>query len=91
MALNKDKYDIEVRNDNSIKRNRIFFDFMQQTFNRLDELYLRERYLLIDTMMKDQLMNQSAAEFGKLNREKKPRNKRKAGTSKVYFKNLFCE
>ena len=36
MALNQDKYDIEVRNDGAIKRNQIFFDFFQRTFNCLD-------------------------------------------------------
>ena len=50
MDLNREKYDIEVRNDDTIKRNRIFFDFMQQTFSRLDGLYLREKCLLIDTI-----------------------------------------
>ena len=49
MALNRDKYDIEVRNDDAIKRNRIFFDFMQQTFNRMDGLYLYGKCPLIDT------------------------------------------
>ena len=39
MALNWYKYYIEVQNDYAIKRNSIFFDFMQRTFNRLDELY----------------------------------------------------
>ena len=29
MDLNRDKYDIEVKNDDAIKRNRIFFYFMQ--------------------------------------------------------------
>ena len=33
MSLNWDKYDIEVQNDDAIKRNQIFFDFMQRTFN----------------------------------------------------------
>ena len=42
MDLNWDKYDIEVQNDDAIKRNRIFFDFMQRTFNRLDGLHLYE-------------------------------------------------
>ena len=28
MALKWDKYDIEVQNDDAIKRNQIFFDFM---------------------------------------------------------------
>ena len=44
MALKREKYDIEVQNDDAIKRNRIFFDFMQQTFNCLDELYLHEKF-----------------------------------------------
>ena len=44
MALNRDKYDIEVRNDDAIKRNRILFDFMQGTFKRLDRLYLHEKF-----------------------------------------------
>ena len=54
MALNWDKYEIKVRNDEAIKRNRIFFDFMQQTFNRLDGLYIHEKCPLIDTIIKDQ-------------------------------------
>ena len=60
MALNWDKYDIEVRNDDTIKCNQIFFDFMQQTSNCLDELYLREICILIDVIMIDQLRVQSA-------------------------------
>ena len=55
MALNRETYYIEVENDDAIKRNRIFFDFMQPTLNRLDGLYVHERFLLIDTIMKDQL------------------------------------
>ena len=43
MALNPDKYDIEVLDDDAIKRNQILFDFMQQTFNFLDGLYLHEK------------------------------------------------
>ena len=80
--LNQKKYDIEVRNDDAIKRNQRFFDFMQRTFNCLDRLYLHERFILIDAIVKDQLSNQSEAEIEKLNREKNSRNKRKEGTSK---------
>ena len=79
MALNQDKYDTEVQNGDAIKRNQIFFDFMQQMFNRLDGLYLRERYILINTIMKYQLRKKSAEEIEKLNREKNSRNKRKKG------------
>ena len=77
MALHWDKYDIEVRNDYAIKCNQIFFDFMKQTSNRLDGLYLRKRCLLIDGIMIDQLRKQTTAKIEKLNREKKARNKRK--------------
>ena len=63
MALNQEKYDIEVLNDDAIKRNRIFFDFMQQTFNRLYALYLREICLLIDAIMTYQMRKQSASEI----------------------------
>ena len=38
MALKQDKCNIEVRNYDAIKRNRILFDFVQRTFNGL---YLR--------------------------------------------------
>ena len=61
MALKRDKYDIEVRNYDGIKRNQILFDFMQRTFNRLDGLYLPEKCILIDLIMKDQLRKHSAA------------------------------
>ena len=44
MALKRDKYYIEVQNDDAIKRNRIFSGFMQRTFNRLDILYLHENF-----------------------------------------------
>ena len=52
MALKQDKYDIEVQNDDARKRKQIFFDFMQQKFNCMDGLYLRKRYLLMDTIIK---------------------------------------
>ena len=81
MALNRDKYDIEVQNDDAIKRNQIYFDFMQQMFNSLDGLYLCKKYLLINTIRNDQWRKQSAAENEKLNREKKPRNKSASKTS----------
>ena len=81
MSLNRDKYDIEVQNGDAIKRNRIFFEFMQRTFNCLDELYLRGRCLLIDAIMKDQLKKQIAEEIEKLNRGKNPIRKIKKGIS----------
>ena len=51
MDLKRDKYDVEVHNDGGMKRNQIFLDFTQQTFNRLDGLYLHEKSLLIDTII----------------------------------------
>ena len=50
MALNRDKCEIEVWNDDAVKRNQIFFDLMQRTFNRMDGLKLHEIFILIDTI-----------------------------------------
>ena len=69
MALKRDSYDIEVRNDDAINRNQIFFDFIQWTFNRLDGLYMYEKCLLIDTIKRYQLRKQSAVEVDRPNRE----------------------
>ena len=54
MALNQDKYDIKVQNYCAIKRNQILFDVIQQTFNHLDGLYFCGKFLLKDTIIKDQ-------------------------------------
>ena len=62
-SLNRDKYEIEVRNDDAIKRNQILFGFMQQTFNRMDGLYQHGRFPLIYGIMKDRFRKQSAAEI----------------------------
>ena len=43
MAPNREKYDIEVQNDDAIKRNELFFDFIQQMFNSQYGLYLNEK------------------------------------------------
>ena len=43
MALKRDKYEIEVQNDDAINCNRILFYFMQRTFNRMDGFYLHEK------------------------------------------------
>ena len=76
MALNLDKYEIEVRNDDAIKRNQRFFDFIQQTVNRLNGLYLRERCFLIYVIMKNLLREKSAADIEKLNRKKEGKKKK---------------
>ena len=75
-ALNQEKHEIEVQNDDAIKRNQILFAFMQWKFNRLDGLYLHQTYILIDTIMEYQTRKWSAAEIEKLNREIKDRNKK---------------
>ena len=77
MALNWDKYDIEVRNDDAIERNQVFFDFMPLNFNNLDGLYLRERCLLEDAIMKYQLRKQSAKKNLKTEQRKKFQKQRK--------------
>ena len=74
MALNPDRYDIEVQNDDAINRNRILCDFMQQMFNRLDGLYMHKKCLLINTIKKYQSRKQNAAEIEIMNREKKAKN-----------------
>ena len=48
--LKRDKYSIEVQDDDAIKRNQICFDFMKQTLSCLDGLYMNEICLLIDTI-----------------------------------------
>ena len=35
MAIKRDKYDIEVQNDDAIKRNQILFDFMQHSLHEI--------------------------------------------------------
>ena len=42
MVFHRDKYDIEVQNDEAIKRNRFFFDFMLGMFNHLNLIYVKE-------------------------------------------------
>ena len=54
---------------------------MQQTFNILDESYLREICLLIYTIIKYQTRRHSAAEIEKLDGEENSIKKRKEGKS----------
>ena len=91
MDLNQEKYDIEVRNDDAIKCNRILFDFMQRTFNPLYGSCLHKKCLLIDTIIEDQPRKQSAAEIEKLNREKKARKKERLLHVSLIQKIMFCE
>ena len=70
MALNQENFDIEVRNDDAINCNQMFFDLMKRTFNRLYGLYMHEKCPLIDTIIKYQSTKQSAAEIEKSTEKK---------------------
>ena len=52
MALNRDKYDIKVRYDDTIKLNLILFHFVQQKISCLNGLYMDEKCIFIDTIKK---------------------------------------
>ena len=55
IALKWDKDAIGIQGDDSIKRNRLFFDFMLRMLNHLNQLYDKEKKsLLIDTILKYQ-------------------------------------
>ena len=60
MVLNCEKYNNEVQDDDEIKRNQLFFDFMLRTFICLDGLYIHEKCLLITTIKEDQFRKQSS-------------------------------
>ena len=60
MDLKQNNNTIEIQKDDSIKHNRIFFDFMLVMFNHLNQLYVKEKSLLIDTILKYQSRNESA-------------------------------
>ena len=77
MAIKQDKYEIQFQNDYAIKRNQIFFDFMLQMFNHLDELYLHEKCPLIDTIKTDQQRKQSSVEILKSEQRKKFQKQKK--------------
>ena len=80
MDIKRDKYDIEVRYDDAIKCNRIFFDFMQQTLNRLDGLKFTRKILF------DRYNNRKSTEevdcsgSWKTKQKNKDRNTNKEGT-----------
>ena len=82
MAIKRYKDVIEIQKDDAIKRKRIFFDFMLRMFNHLNELYVKEKFLLIDTILKYQSRNESAKEVKKPNRYNNTRNGNKEDKSK---------
>ena len=63
MALKRNKDAIEIQGDDAIKRNRLFFYFMLRMFNHLNQLYEKEKSLLIDTILKYQSRKYSAKEI----------------------------
>ena len=65
MALKWDKDAIEIQKDDAIKSNQIFFDFMLIMFNHLNQLYVKEKILLIDTILKYKSRNEIAKEVEK--------------------------
>ena len=72
MSLNRDKYDIEVQNDDALKRKLMFFDFRQRMLNIMDGLYINEMFHLIDTIIKYQPKKESAAEIKNWTEKKRP-------------------
>ena len=82
MALKRDEDAFEIQKDDAIKCNRIFFDFMLRIFNRLNQLYEKEKSLLIRTILKYQSRNESAKEVKKPNRYNNTRHENNEDTSK---------
>ena len=60
MDLKRDKDTIEIRGDDAIKHNLLFFDFMLIMFNHLNQLYEKKKSLLIDTILKYHSRKESA-------------------------------
>ena len=62
MALKRGKDAIEIQGDDAIKRNRLFFDFMLRMFNNLNQLYKKDKSILIYTILSYQSRKDSAKE-----------------------------
>ena len=60
MDLKQEKAAIEIQMDDAIKRNRLFLDFMLRMFDHLNQLYEKEKSLLIDTIVKYHSRKESA-------------------------------
>ena len=52
ISLKRDKYAIDIQGEDEIKRNRLFFDFMLRMFDNLNQLYEKEKSLLVYTILK---------------------------------------
>ena len=62
IALNPDKDAIDIKGEDEIKRNRLFFDFTLRMFDHINQLYEKEKSLLMDTILKYHLRKDSAKE-----------------------------
>ena len=62
IALKREKYSIDIQGEDEIKRNRLFFGFMIRMFDHLNQLYEKEKSLLIDTILKYHSKKESAKE-----------------------------
>ena len=60
MDLKQDNNTIEIQKDVAIKRNRIFFDFVLRMFNNINQLYEKEKSLMVYTILTYQSRNESA-------------------------------
>ena len=62
ISLKRDKDTIDIEGEDEIKRNRLFFYFMLRMFDHLNQLYEKEKSLLMDTILKYHLRKDSAKE-----------------------------
>ena len=62
IVLKRDKDEIDIEGEDEIKRNQLFFDFMLIMFDHLNQLYEKEKSLLIYTILKYHLRKESAKE-----------------------------
>ena len=62
IALKRDKDAIDIEREDEINRNRLFFDFMLIMFDHINQLYEKEKSLLIDTILKYHLRKESVEE-----------------------------
>ena len=77
------------KNDDETKRKQIFFDFMKRTFNRLGGLYLWEKCLLIDTIIKYQFEEAECSVNWKTEQEKFQETKERKLHIGLYKKSCF--
>ena len=60
IALKRDKDAIDIEGEDAINRNRLFFYFMLRMFDHLNQLYEKEKSLLIDTILKYNLRKETS-------------------------------